>query len=705
VNLAAAVALLLAIPAAAAQTEGADGAAGEAVEVLLVTAERREAGAGDVPISLSVSSGEMLDASGTESSYDLQLRVPGLVFSTSSVLGQPYLRGVGSDLISTGADASLGTFVDGVYQSRAVGALQDFYDVERVEVLRGPQGTLFGRNTTAGAVRIFTRKPEPDFSVESDLLYGNFDKLRWRGSVNVPISDQVITRLSALHTQRDGFTDNSFLGKDLDGEGRSAVRGQLLFEPNNRASLLLRGDYTHERSTRGLAPKVSEPLASSPAVGAGALIPAGPRDVLNDTSNSASVDLWGVSVEGDLEFDGFAFESLTAFRRSEYAQRLDSDATELPFAVVSPDEVSNTFSQELQLTSTHDGRVQWLGGVFYLHEDAEQDVDLNALAAGVRDRTGADLETNSVGVFGEASVQFWDAFRASAGLRYSYEHRSQDFHETVNGAPVADFDQTADWDAWSPRFTVEYAVRDDALLYASISRGFKSGGFNSSVAQAQPFDPEFMWAYEAGLKLRALAGRARLDLAGFYYDYKDIQLAIPRGLPFPEVVNAGHADIWGLEVQGQLVPVEALELEASLAYLDATFSDLTAIDANNPGSDPDRSGNRMPRAPEFSAFVAAQYRAPVHRFGTLTPRVEYRYQSEIFFNLFEDDYVRQAGYGIWNLRLTYESRGRCCFVAGFARNLGDKLYAQNVIRADPAFGTLAFWGAPRTYGFQIGGRY
>jgi iron complex outermembrane receptor protein len=679
------------------------------IETLWVTAERRREDPQQIPMSLSVFSGETLDRAGVASTFDLPLITPGLVVTTNTVIGQPYLRGVGSDLISAGADASVATMIDGVYQSRPVAAIWDLYDVERVEVLKGPQGTLFGRNATGGLIHVIHRRPEPELAAEVALDYGNFDHVRVRGFLNVPVyEDRIFARISGLFRDHDGYTRNLFRGNRTGDVHVGSVRGQLLGLPSDALSLHLSGDYTRDHSTRGLESKLVSPLSGSPAVLAGGTVPDDPRKVLFDVEPEVDLEAWGVSGRAEWEFEPLTFSSLSAYRKTRFDEVLDLDATEIDFASNSPEEESGTFTQEFQLTSNSVGAFEWLGGVYYLHESAFQMLDVRITPFGIRDRPSADLKADAIAVYANASYELLERFRISAGLRYSYERREMDYLETLNGAVIAQFDRDDDWDAWTPRFALEYFPCNGNLLYANISRGFKSGGFNTTVAQDFPFDPEFVWAYEIGFKTSLPDGWGHVNGAMFYYDYSDIQLQVlseDAAIPFPLVKNAGEATIWGAEAQVVLSPVAGLTFDLSVAYLNAHFDDLQAPDPNDPAADPDQSGNRLPKAPEFSIGIGAEYAWQLGHFGTLTPRVDYRYQSAIYFDIFEYSSVRQNGYSLVNARLEWESAGGNWEVAVFGRNLADRTWAHSGIRLDGQIGNLRYWGAPRSYGFQVALRY
>jgi iron complex outermembrane receptor protein len=694
-------ALALAIAVLFAPPSTAD----DAVETIVITAERREKTLEQAPMSVDVALGEDLDTSGVVSTAELPFRVPTMVFTTRGPLGQPYIRGVGSDLEGSTADPSIATFVDGVYQARMVAAVQDLHDVERVEVLKGPQGTLFGRNTTGGAVRVFTRDPHDDLEVGGDFGYGNYDALRFRGFLNAPLAqDAVFARVAGLVTLRDGFTKNLFSGRRLDDEEIWALRAKVRLLPAEDVSLLLSGDCSRNTSTRFMAPKLVEPLETSPAFLMGGTVPEDPRKVLYDTRNESDVTMWGIAARLDWDLSALSIRSHSAFRETDFEGSIDLDATEIPFLTNHPSQNSKAFTQEIQLASTGEGALQWLGGVFYLHEGGSQLYDFRFGI--VRDELESDTEVNAVGVFGEASYALGESWRATAGLRYSYEHKSIDFLERVNGGIAAAYERADDWDAWTPRFVLEYRPLEELLVYASVSRGFKSGGYNGMLFQPEPFDPEFLWAFQLGSRASLWGERVRLHAALFYCDYQDMQLQVISDLAvvLPKVLNAGAATIWGAELDWRARLFGGFYLEGAAAYLDASFDDLDAVDPHDPTASTDQSGNRLPNAPEFSIWLAADYPLELP-FGVLTPRIDYSFQSEIYFDVFENRYVRQGAYGLLNARITFEDHEQRYFAALFARNLTDELYRQSNLASPGVFGNAAFWGPPRTYGFQVGLRY
>ena len=669
-----------------------------------------------LPTTVNVMSAKKLDEAGVNESSALQYLTPGLVFKKNAVFGQPYLRGVGSDLISAGADPGVSTYADGVYQARSAGAIQNFFDVERVEVLKGPQGVHLGRNALGGAISVITKDPEFYRSADADLLYGSYDQRQFRGVVNTPIEGTDLAfRLAGLISKRDGYTENIFLDRELDDEDLYALRGKLRYAPSDDLDLLFTVETSHEDDSRGLGQQPDLEAGINGGILLGGTVPDDPREVTHNIAQSAKVDYTRYSAKLSSDLGGVNFLSTTAYQESDISMMLDLDSTEIDFSMNEPEERSNVFTQEFRLTSNRDHAFGWIAGLYYLHEDAAKIQDIQLPLFGVRNRADGDVETDAYAAFGELSYRFAPDWEATAGIRYSHDRRQFELAQTIQdplgmvGPPgtiqIMQEDDKS-WDAVTPELALTYIPSENELLYAKASRGFKSGGFNTSAAQPS-FDPEFLWAYEIGYKAARRVGGINGSL--FYYDYDDIQLlTLPVGAPvgaYPIVINAAKATVKGMDLDGWLKPTPRLTLSLGLTLLDARFDDFVAIDPNNPTDDPDRSGDKLPQAPDVSLNLGARYSWPVDGYGKATLSGEYRYQSAVYFNPANDPAVRQDAYGLVNASLVFESHGDPWYAELYGRNLTDELYAENIIRLDPLIGTIYFWGAPRTFGLRVGYRW
>lgn len=693
------------------------------LEEVVVTAERREANLQKVAIAVTALSEAELARSVIQSTVELQTLTPGLVITTNGPYGQPYVRGVGTDIINVGSDGSVAVHVDGIYQTRATASIQDFLDVARVEVLKGPQGTLYGRNATGGAINIYTNEPTYDFGAKVDLRIGNYNKREGDLVLNLPLSaDRAALRVAVLGDSRDGFTDNIHDHTTMDGEGLWAYRAKLRLDPTDRLAVMVTANATRENSTRNLAPKVNGSLPS-PAVDIfGAVIPAGPRTVAYDTVNRLTRRLTDESLRIRYDFGPVVLTSLTAHNDSEWQTRLDIDATDVDFTWDKVQEHSKATSEELQLASTPGQRIDWIAGLYYLHEDATQSLNIFFTPFGANvNYPDVNNVTRAQAIFGQATFHVLDRLRVTAGLRYSREKRTGTFHEVITdpngiltgvpGGITLPFDSVGQqtWTAWTPKFALEYDLSPDVLAYISATRGFKSGGYNL-VGSGETFAPEKIWSYEAGLKSTLLDRRLRVNLAAFYYDYNDLQVNRfnpATGGATSTVTNAAAARIKGFEAEIQAALAKGLDLDASLALLDAKYGTFQTSnpDAVDPFATQNLSGNTLPRAPKFTAGVGLQYRWPIAAKSSLTLRAEARYQSRVWFDQFNSAFVDQGSYTIANAYVTWTDASDRWQVQLYGRNLSDELYKQSVVRATSLIGTLDFWGPPRTYGINVGFRY
>lgn len=608
----------------------------------MVTAQKRAENVQDIPIAISAYSGNRLEKAGVENSLDLQVIDPSLVFTTNSVVGQPYLRGVGTDIFSPGAESSIATFIDDVYQSRSYSSLQDFYDVQRVDVVKGPQGVLFGRNAAGGAISFYSNKPSDQLEGKLSLGIANYNKQRIEGMVNVPlIEDKLNWRLAALSSRRDGYVDNVHTGGTVDDEDYIGLRSHLQFYPNDELSLLLSVQYNKEDSNRNLGIHIDTSSGSSIADNFGAIRINDPFKVaLNENSKSYS-EAFGVSLTAEWQLDGSLIKSISSYRDAEAEVHLDLDGSQLDFASNTPKFGSETFTQEIQLISDNDSALEWVSGVFLLKEQADQQLNV-ALTfpvpglSDLHDQPDGNVVTKSFGIFGNAKYTFTDEWSLSAGLRYSKDERELDFLQKImtvsTGQVLAEntLQQKTDYEAFTPRTVLEYTPDEDTLAYASISRGYKAGGFSTNTFQSNAFDSEYVWAYELGLKSTLWDGRAQFNSALFYYDYDDLQLnTIPPGSAvgtFQIVINAAAATVQGFEFSSTIFPVDELELNFSAQILDASFKDFAALNPNElDKGEVDRSGARMPRAPELSLSFSAEYEwqvdnRPLTAMDRCTPR-------------------------------------------------------------------------------------
>jgi iron complex outermembrane receptor protein len=380
------------------------------------------------------------------------------------------------------------------------------------------------------------------------------------------------------------------------------------------------------------------------------------------------------------------------------------------------DEHSRVVTQELQFSSNDEGLFQWVAGFYYFHEDATQllpiFVNVPAIPGtpdGIINYDGG-IKTNAYAVYGQGSYRL-GAFRFTAGLRYGRDEKNSTFDETITDpfhiiSPYGSMSilnpQSKSWDSLSPKVGVDYFVNDNVMLYASASRGFKSGGMNLQGA-GEVFNPERLWDYEGGIKATWFDGRLRTNLDGFHYDDQGMQVNIFNGAT-TLVTNLPRAAINGFEANITALLTPDLKVDLGLSMLDAEVGNYNTINpvTNLPVN---LSGNILPRAPKTSLTASADYTLPFTEYGRFTLRGEMKYQSRMFFTYYDDPQASQGGYTIVNARLSYDSPDGRWYAAAFANNLADQLYRQSVIQSPTLLGTLLFWGPPRTFGVELGVHY
>lgn len=469
----------------------------QGLEEIVVTAERREASLQQTPISIAAFSPNDLERSHIQSSYDLQMHTPGLVMSSGLAQGQMFIRGIGSGNLGIGADPSSSVHADGVYKPRASAALTEFYDVERIEVLKGPQGTLYGRNTTGGTINVISKKPTDDLEGHADAMYGSHEKFRFRGMANIPVSDGVAARFSVIRTKSDGYSTN--LSPALDpvsptppdkyyNEDLTAIRGALRVDIGDSAEWNLIASGSRDRGTRSM-PLFIVPGTTGPQVDAGAIVTGEHFRTRLTFTPWEKNDEWSLSSTLDWDLGAIAFKSLTSYAESKQDTYDDVDASEINSAFQRTTGNNEVFTQEFQIRSNSNDDLEWIVGAFYLHEDAVQSVDLfvfqNAPSP-VGFLIDASAKTSALAGFGQASYSVTDKLRITAGLRYSWERKKHTGDALLGSTPgepgmvvgPAVVERNS-WNAWTPKFGIDFFATEDIMLYVSASRGFKSGGYNS----------------------------------------------------------------------------------------------------------------------------------------------------------------------------------------------------------------------------------
>jgi len=719
-----------------------------ALDEIIVSAQKREASLQDVPAAISAIGSADLEVRGIQSSSDIAMQIPN--FNYSQVNGSALLsiRGVGLEIITGVGEPAVAMHIDGVYQPRVATSTVGTYDLERIEVLRGPQGTLYGRNANAGAINFITKPPADEFEVSGHAGYGNFNAIAMDFGVTGPVTDWLSARFSAMYESRDGYVDNLSNGQDLMGSkaqgARAAFRASLF--DNVTADLIA---YTQYNESNGpIQQPVTAPQFPS-TLGAGFSLD--PHKERLDVEPVEEVNLWAVTgiVEWDAPLD-MTVKSITGFTHSDQTQTqpYDGDSTDAEFILVGRDDASDSFTEELNISGRafegwSFGTLDWIGGVFYLKEDLQQSIPVDfpnglvplppPLTSAITDQLGITLDpvsggplalhmeqkhvqtTVSYAGFVDLSFTMLDLVTLVAGGRYSVDEKEVSQTRTfLIGDSCTDLKDERRWESFSPKIGVQTAFMEDHMVYAQYQEGFKSGGFNLSGCGDQ-FEPELIEAFEVGFKTAWFDGLMTINGAAFTYDYTDLQVFQIRNFS-GQIDNAGAAEVNGAELEIVASPIEGLRLNVALSWLDATYSEFEAVDGLDPNNTPglidpslatpeDLNGRHLNRAPEKTIFVGAEYELPIGNAGYVTLRGEYFWTDEFYFRPFERDFDTQESYSLVNAFLTWMDQDRGYQVRAWGKNLADQDYLVAAWSSDVTLQMLGSYAPPRMYGIDVRARF
>jgi len=768
---------LVALMAAATQggvAAAQDAAAEVGVGDIIVTAQKREQSLQSTPISVTAVSAEALTARsatniGSIASYAPNLEINSGKGDGGSTNAAVFIRGVGQNDFIFPTDPGVGIYVDGVYIARSIGAMMDLSDVERIEVLRGPQGTLYGKNTIGGAINIISSRPGNAFEGMLRGTTGSRGRLDVEGRVSIPlVKDVLAVKIAAASKNQDGYVTRPD-GIDLGDTDVDVGRIAFAWNPSSSVTVDLSFDGSRFRqngSPQRLSDTFSAPgglydlynLLAAPYIAARDGLPSGAlfddswvsssRRVSNGTGPTQDrADVWGtnLSIGWDVS-DGLSIKSITGYREMDAAIKVDMDQS--PFPIVHTDEVQseNQFSQELQFSgASADKKLHWLVGAYYFRERAH-DRNQTLLASGLYDALGllpaaivplipgltcpsanplapcaggagnpvnalldldvrpvTALTTNNWAIFGQASYEVADGLSFTLGGRYSWEKKRY-FIDSIypNSGRVATppTNDQRTWKNFTPKLGIDYQANRNILVYASYSKGFKSGGWNPRPLTPEEFksyDPEKLEAYELGLKTRMLDGRMTLNVAGFHSKYKDLQLQTNSISPTTgglilTVDNAGAVDIWGAEAELLARPVDGLLINGALGYLHNEYKRLA------PGTGYGLDA-KLPKAPAWTASFGAQYTLDLPSgAGSLTVRGDLSYRSKTYHDPRNTSSITQPGYSLIDGRLAWNSADDRIELAVFGKNIANKHY-MTAAEWVPAFGVQNMVvGRPREWG-------
>ncbi len=738
------------------------------IETVVVTAEKRAEDIQTIPVTVQAFSAKQITDLGIKASTDLSQYTPNVAIALPAGAGnQPIItiRGVGLNDYDTNNAGPNGIYMDEVYLSSPASQTFQAFDLDRIEVLKGPQGTLYGRNTSGGAINFISAKPSDEWTGNGHAEYGAFDTLQVEGAIGGPIADGLDFRVSAVKNNSGGYTRNALTGKRENGANNFAGRAQLQWKPNEDLTFLLNvhGAYVANRPAEyrhlGSFPINPADPAQVAACGTPSVVLAGtgpcvdlfgygtPSNFYNGAYNRQQhldVHNLGVSLRGDYLWDGVDFISLTAFEHNDKLHPEDSDASPNRLLEINFGVRSTTFTQEFRAqkdTETY----SWLLGLYYLNENLHQhqpifllqDADLFFGGPGTGDGIAEIVTddnfqtTRSWAAFAHGEYHVNDKVKLTGGVRLTTENKSflwsggTTFQSGgINNYPPItptlpppgqSFDKHLGNDSFNFLAALDYQATDNIMAYASVSSGFKSGGFNGSFlnanpdpvqveAQLQPIKPEQVTAYEIGMKSNFFDNRLLFDASLFYNDYTNEQVFIL--VPISPLIavnvltNARKAHMVGADLEAVAKPIDDLTLSANLGLLQAKI-DSTDPSVGNPAG---YHGHQLPLSPHVTLSTMADYRVPLEG-GNLDFQLSANFKSHQFFDIANSPFLTQRPYWLENARVSYSFDDDQWEVAAFVHNLSGQKYFLDVFDLSFVGFYQGIMGQPRTWGGEVNDRF
>lgn len=697
-----------------------------ALEEVVVTARKITENMQDVPVAVNSLTSEDIKALNVQNSQDVLIYTPGAEFTTGNP-DKPGLsiRGIESGGRGTSVDTGVLVMEDGEVVSRAFMQVRGTFDVQRVEVLRGPQGTTYGRNATGGVVNFINNRPTEEFEAAVTTNVGSQELFSVEGFVSGPVTSGVTGRVSGIYSNRDGYSEDAETGDSLDDEETYSVRGRLQIDIDDTLSVLLTAHGSHLEEDYPLVRKNAEedePMV----VGLGDNIiyvyeekSEDPWRALN-TKSDYELDVWGGSVEIQKEFEGINLFSLTAYRHGENDALVDLFGTPVPIVMEKSENEAHTWSQELRLDNSPSAEeFGWQVGLYYLYEDSER-AEIKPILPGTEYDSFHTIdnsnETNSYGVFSEVTYDFTDSTRALVGARYSRDEKDGFIHNTAGGElgfvfvddpsqpVIASPDHT--WDAVSGKVSITHHFTDTIMGYVSWASGYKSGGFNGEASNyevaSSAFDEETVETIEIGVKTD-LFDRVRLNVIYFESDYDDIHgdFFLDNGGNITD--NVGDAEISGFEVESLVLITENLRLQTNLANYDSEY---VSYDAGSGLAEDEVLGNTVQGAPDWTATVALMYDLNLDSGAVISFRGGYRGRGDVTSGFTADSDRTRESLNKYNAQIAYLSADDVWGLTVWGRNLTDK-EEENFYTAALVFlsqGATSY-RMPRTYGLTLDYRF
>lgn len=701
------------------------------LDELVITARKREESLQDVPIAVTGIGGDQLRDEQITDLSEIALQVPSFTFqSQNSMESEMFIRGVGSvRLNGATADPSIGTFLNEVYVGRRGSATPPIFDLARVEVLRGPQGTLFGKNIVGGAINLITAAPQDEFGAGGSLSIGNYSSVLAEGYVTGPISDKASARLALFREAHDGYAENVITGQELEDKDSIAGRVSLNWDASENVFVSIIADYSQDRGGGPSRHAVDDP--NIPGFGfITPNVPSDPRTNVSPYDQYADRDTAGLT--GRLEWDigEMSLTYLAAYRYGlgdgRWTQAGAGSPPSITDSTLTQHEMYQGVTQEIRLASSQDNRLRWIAGLYYLDENVKR-VSRNTATSflpggpgSTRDTLDGDniflgySDTASYAAFGEVEYDLMPNLTLAVGGRYTTDKKDLDTRAVIldlgqpgdlfSPAPLQeayDVVDSKEWSEFTPKIALNWKPTDNALLYASYASGYKGGGWQGATANAvaaeTPYDPESATTYEVGLKAEWLNNRLRTNLAAFYTDFSDLQVELLDDENLTLVVaNAADASIKGIEYEVRVLPTEWLTLFAAGSFLDTEYKDYI-----DPLRGLDYSGNKLQRTPDYQFTLGADVEHRLTDSLNFVAALNYSYQDQFFWG--PDNTNVEDGYGLLNGRIGVAAVDGSWTLSLWGKNMNDELYRVSII---PFVGDeVSVFGTPQTYGVRLSARY
>lgn len=717
-----------------------DSAEDNGIADIVVTAERRADRLQDVPIAITAVTATQLKAQGVSDAFDIGKITPSFNSNRTIGFGTPIMRGVGSTNITLGNEPSVATYVDGFYQGVSAGAQLPFNNIARIEVLKGPQGTLYGRNATGGLINIITRAPQNELAAEGQIGYASYGTITADAYVTGGLADGLRSDVAiTFRDQATGYSRNLLTGKTGARSEYVAVRSKSVWDIGPHSSLTV--GFSYAKSKNDIA-NVNLPLPGTVPLLAGPGVLYGRKrgEFASNITPQFDVEEYGVNATLQLDL-GFAnLVSLSQYRHLAIKDLIEGDGTSadgilattqlgvtpgLPadspltpqliipasFSYSAPEKIPYFVTQELQLVSNGEGPFRWILGGFY---QASKDgyvpqLDLNFLVGGPPLVSFADaLSTRAVAAFAQGTYSFSSGLSVTGGVRYSTEKKSlSGYAAFLNAGGTYDIvpaTQSDTFNSFTYRAAVDYRVNPRLLLYATTNKGFKSGLFNGSSITSPAVKPETLYAYEAGFKADP-SRFFRINGSVYYYNYKDLQSFTVDQQGIGLLQNAGAARMYGAELSAEIIPLTGLNLHGSLGWEHARYKDfvnaqvfIPSPSGGNYTAQEDVSGNKMLRTPEFTGNIGATYILALRNSGTLTLNASAAYSGSYFWEA--GNRFKQPAYALVDLSAKFSTPDGRWNIGVWGKNVTGKAYAMYG-NADTRYFSIAF-GEPSTYGMTLG---